>query len=168
MLGRAYASDGLWPVFEDAVDRVAEELDVCDARVDYANRRQLMAQWHLPEGHHHAMCENLPKLQKFRQQSDPSPVEVLVWSAVAEAEYRHSPTLNAPLGGAEARSLTLRIHRIVRTPSLEGSSSRRLRGRIDRYATRLAAACDHDLELKVSVGEVVDEERTAFASRMTR
>ncbi|MFF3290902.1 hypothetical protein [Streptomyces sp. NPDC003023] len=49
VLGRAFASDGLWPVFEDAVDRVAEELDVCDARVDYAKRRQLMAQWYLPK-----------------------------------------------------------------------------------------------------------------------
>ncbi|MFQ6853503.1 hypothetical protein AAIB46_21765 [Streptomyces sp. 35M1] len=102
VLGRAFAPASLWPVFEEVVDRIAQALDECDARVDYTKRRYLMAQWRMPREHHRAMCDGLPKLQKLREHSTPSAIEVLVWSAVTEAEYRHSPTLKTVRGGSEA------------------------------------------------------------------
>ncbi|WP_395298009.1 hypothetical protein ACF9IK_34585 [Kitasatospora hibisci] len=126
VLGRAFAPDSLWPIFENVVDHIAQELDESDARVDYVKRRRLMAQWHLPADHHYAMCQDLRKLRTLREQSNPSPIEVLVWSAVTEAEYLHSPILRALRLSAEGggRSLTLSIHRLVRPTSPVGGSLR--------------------------------------------
>ncbi|MCC9708177.1 hypothetical protein E4N62_24720 [Streptomyces sp. MNU76] len=163
VLGRELSGANLWPIFEDAVDNIAQEWDHRESRVNYARRRQLMAQWRLPGAHHAAMCEDLRKLRTLRTQRDPSPLGILIWSAVTQAEYRHSPILRdlrRSEGGG--RSLAVVIHRLISSPS-PGTASETLLQRIDKYASQLATACDRGHVLRVPVRDVLHPDNTGCA-----
>lgn len=165
VLGREFSNANLWPVFEEVVDRIAQEWNYSEKRVNYARRRQLMAQWCLPEAHHAAMCEDLRKLRALRTQRDPSPLGILIWSAVTQAEYRHSPILqDLRRSGSGGRSLTLVIHRLISSPS-QGGPSAMIRQRIDKYASQLATACDRGHALHVSVSDVLHSDNPVSASQ---
>lgn len=165
VLGREFSNANLWPVFEDVVDRIAQEWHHSENRVNYARRRQLMAQWRLPEADHAAMCEDLRKLRALRTQRDPSPLGILIWSNVTQAEYRHSPILqDMRRSGSGGRSLTLVIHRLISSAS-PGGPSETIRQRVDKYASQLATVCDRGHALHVSVSDVLQADNAVSASQ---
>jgi transposase len=160
-LGRQLDALCLWPAFNEAVEQVAEYLDTASQRIDYANRRRHLASWHLPLDDWLAMSDGLPGLERLREKAIPMMGSALIWADVTEGERMHSPVvLDLRETGEDTRALCALLYRMgngARGPSL------RLRRRLHLYAERLAASCDKNHDLAVSVCEVIRKEGAVAA-----
>ncbi len=155
-LGRRLEALGLWPAFEEAVEQIAEFLDADPHRVDYANRRRILASWRLPLDDWITMSDGIPGLERLREAANPTIGSALVWAKVTEGERIRSPVvLDLRQRGEDTQTLAQRMACISNSV---GRPTLRLRRRLHLYAERLADSCDKKLELGVSVREVIRDE----------
>lgn len=147
----------LRPAFTRAVDQVAERLVASAHRTDYANRRRRMARWSMGDTHWFRLFEELPGLTRMRTTADPRIASIIVWSDVTRAEAPHCPIVKMERGRGDARLLTSRTSALHEADIGRGERFR-LRQRLSLYATQLAAACDQNRPLCVSVRAIVEEE----------
>ncbi|MFF3403678.1 hypothetical protein ACFYW6_34950 [Streptomyces sp. NPDC002659] len=152
-LGRQLNEVNLWPEFENLVERIACHLDDCDTRINYAHRRQAMAEWSLPNEDWLALCRNIPWFNSARAKRDPTVGSILVWSEVTQGEHQLSPAVKAlRQSGTDPRNYVNYAgiyYRDLRQPRLI------LRQRLDRYASLLATACDQERPLQIQVDEAI-------------
>lgn len=155
-LGSRLDTLGLWPVFEEAVEHIAEFLDANAQRVDYANRRRRLDSWRLPADDWLAMSEGIPGMKRITREANPTIGSALVWAEVTEGERIRSPVVLDLLQRGEDTQV-LAVH-MAQIGNGVGGSTLRLRRRLHLYAERLAVSCDENLELGVSVREVIRDE----------
>jgi hypothetical protein len=157
VLGHRLNDANLWPRFEDAAGYVADALGQLPDRVDFANRRSALSQWRLSKNDWEALCSGIPRLEKMSSKCDPGVGTILAWSHANEAEYLHHPLLDAPrqvhIGTKD--SLSHFVGRFYHKRSHQQGGRLVLRRRLDLYGARLAVACDHGGDLRVSVAEVI-------------
>ncbi|MBT2401381.1 TniQ family protein [Streptomyces sp. ISL-100] len=160
VLGRQLNGAHLWPAFEEVVDGIARELDERDDRVDYANRRRMMANWRLNQRDWLAMREGLPGLGETRVKADPSVGAVVVWCSITQAERHRSPVMSALRHEGLAKEMLSGLSTYF-DPGPPHSARFRLRQRLDFYAALLGQTCDQGGELHVDVADVIRAESTA-------
>ncbi|WP_179199907.1 TniQ family protein [Streptomyces sp. NRRL B-24572] len=165
-LGRRLTENRLGPAFTRAVEQVAELLATSIHRINYANRRHRMSRWSMGATHWSRLFEELPRLTLMRTSADPRIASIIVWSDVTRAEAPQCPIVKKERGRGDARLLTSRTSALHEADIGRGERFR-LRQRLSLYATQLAAACDQNLPLYVSVRAIIEEEtRTRCTSRL--
>lgn len=165
-LGRRLTENRLGPAFTRAVDQVAERLVASAHRTNYANRRRRMARWSMGDTHWSRLFEELPGLARMRATADPRIASIIVWSDVTRAEHPRCPIVRKERGRGNARLLTFRTSALHEADVGRGERFR-LRQRLRLYATQLAAACDQNQPLCVSVRAIVAEEtRTRLTAQL--
>ena len=152
-IGKRLNRAGLWLEFENRVRAVACQLDASGTRVNYARRRQRMADWHLPDQHWDAICRGVPRFRSAHYGHNPGVGEVLVWCNVTQGERALSPLVRALRedNKSMAENVVARagvFHGQLHTPR------RLLRLRLDRYASLLSQACDLQRPLDIDSDEV--------------
>ncbi|MBE8477722.1 MULTISPECIES: TniQ family protein [Streptomyces] len=158
-IGPRLDAAGLWPSFEDAAERVAQDLSGAVFRVNFANRRRLMANWRMRASDWNVMREGLPGLTEHGAHADPRLASICVWSEVTQGEHIYSPTvleLRSLGSTSEARRLGGCAGKFMNVD--HDGATLRLRRRLYLYADRLALACDLDREQSIPVDEIVREE----------
>lgn len=165
-LGRRLTENRLGPAFTRAVDQVAERLVASAHRTNYANRRRRMARWSMGDTHWSRLFEELPGLARMRATADPRIASIIVWSDVTRAEHPRCPIVRKERGRGNARLLTFRTSALHEADVGRGERFR-LRQRLRLYATQLAAACDQNQPLRVSVRAIVAEKtRTRLTAQL--
>ncbi|MFI8420024.1 hypothetical protein [Streptomyces sp. NPDC085479] len=107
--------------------------------------------------HWSRLFEELSGLICMRNRADPRIASIIVWSDVTRAEAPQCPIVKKERGRGDARLLTSRTSALHETDIGRGERFR-LRQRLSLYAIQLAAACDENRPLCVSVRTIVDEE----------
>ncbi|MFF6880380.1 hypothetical protein ACFY9S_34510 [Streptomyces sp. NPDC012474] len=111
----------------------------------------------LHTSHWSRLFEELPGLARMRATTDPRIASIIVWSDVTRAEHPQCPIVRKERGSGNARLLTSRTSALHEADVGRGERFR-LRQRLSLYATRLAAACDQNQPLCVSVRAIIAEE----------
>jgi hypothetical protein len=134
--------DGMWREFETVVEQIACILDNDPERINYADRRRVMATWEMPQIEWTRLCTGIPKMARMATQ-DPLIGTALVWSEVTQAEHLQCPPVKAlrQTDGPQARRVGDRVAQLL-TPSRQMAGSLVLRHRLNQYAADLAARCD--------------------------
>ncbi|MFC8094826.1 TniQ family protein [Streptomyces sp. NPDC057301] len=156
-LGGRLDEFGQWPAFEEAVERIAHDLDASTERIDFSRRRERILAWRLPLADWLAMCEEFPHLRRLRERANSDVGSALVWSAVTEGEHTNSPVVQGlQKRGENPQPLAAGIARFA-SRDLAGPTLI-VRRRLDAYAGKLAAACDGAGEMRVSVAKIIEED----------
>lgn len=142
VLGRAVAARGLWPTFENGVQQIADHLHHVPNRTDYARRRELTRDWQMPQSVWRQLCAHVGWLH------DPSPLlgEIIVWSAVNQANHVFSPTLTTRRDPNTA-SAVVTARSAMTNPNRSTSGQRALWTGLHAYAAALGRACDEGEDL---------------------
>ncbi|WP_392872750.1 TniQ family protein [Streptomyces sp. LN499] len=156
-LGRQLKAGGLWPLFAYATEQIANELDSQEDRVDYANRRKKMENWHLPGTDWRVLFDGLDRLGGMHDRADPRIASVIIWSDVTQDAAINCPIITALRGVGDSRALTSRTS-ALHEADLGSGQRTRMRQRLNRYASHLAKACDQNRLQSVSMAAVVAEE----------
>ncbi|MFI8989867.1 hypothetical protein ACIG63_33510 [Streptomyces antimycoticus] len=152
-LQRAFRPSNLWPEFEAAVDKVAQEIDASTERTDYAQRRELLTGWTLPESDWRVILATIPQ-RKNRGTQDSILGTILIWSEVTQSYYGHCPVLSSlKVGSMERRRVIAAITQLNRA-AFKNNPPRFIRV-LRQYAAALSSACDKGRDLKVHAAKVI-------------
>ena len=161
-IGKRLNRAGLWLEFENRVRAVACQLDSSANRINYARRRQRMADWHLPEQHWDAICRDIPRFRSAHYGHNPHIGEILVWCSVTQGERALSPLVRA----LREDNKSMAEYIVARAGVFHGqlhTPRRLLRLRLDRYASLLSQACDLQRPLDIDIDEIAATPATSMS-----
>ncbi|MFJ7297375.1 transposase [Streptomyces collinus] len=148
---------GLMAMFDTAVENVAQHLDAATTRVDFANRRDRMADYSLSVADWLVLLDGLPRLDGLRKAKDSTIGSVLLWSGVTQGERMCSPAAEMMRRqGKSTQDLSSQLTRMTYMDS-RGSTLRLMR-RVELYSGLLANACDEGLDLRVAAIDCIADE----------
>ncbi|MCX5006739.1 TniQ family protein [Streptomyces sp. NBC_00638] len=90
-LRHQFGGNALWKRFEDVTEQLACHLDDLPQRIDYAHRRQALADWQMPRADWTALVEGLPQARRFTARYGTSLGTVLVWTEATQSDYLLCP-----------------------------------------------------------------------------
>lgn len=152
-LQRAFRPNDLWPEFEAALDKVAQDIDDSPERTNYTRRRKLLTDWKLPDSDWREIIDTIPQ-RKNRGTQDPLLGTILIWSEVTRSHYEHCPALSSlPIGSVERRRVIAAICQLNKA-TFVGKRPRFIRV-LERYAAALSSACDKGRDLKIPAATVI-------------
>ncbi|MGW1810483.1 TniQ family protein [Streptomyces sp. NPDC002078] len=155
-LAKRFEPVKLWPEFDRRVDQIADHLDVSDERINYANRRQGLAEWRMPSEEWHLLTGGIPRLRRLHEQVGPDVGTALAWGEATQGEPSYSPIVReSERKDRDVTSLTKEIFLLQRDDM--GGARLHLRRRLDAYAAQLASACDRETDRQVSIDDILSE-----------
>lgn len=144
----------LWSEFDRRVDQIADHLDVTQDRINYANRRQRLAEWRMASEEWHVLTAGIPRLRRLHEQGTPEIGAALAWSGATQGEPVHSPVIReSERNGGDVTLLTRELS-VLQGDDLRGARLH-LRRRLDVYAAHLASACDRGASLQVRIDDIL-------------
>ena len=161
-IGKRLNRAGLWLEFENRVRAVACQLDSSGTRINYAHRRQRMADWHLPEQHWDAICRDIPRFRSAHYGHNPHIGEILVWCNVTQGERALCPLVRV----LREDDKSMAEYVVGRAGLFHGqlhTPRRLLRLRLDRYASLLSQACDLQRPLDIDIDEIAATPATSLS-----
>lgn len=161
-IGKRLNRAGLWLEFENRVRAVACQLDSSGTRINYARRRQRMADWHLPEQHWDAICRDIPRFRSAHYGHNPHIGEILVWCNVTQGERALCPLVRV----LREDDKSMAEYVVGRAGIFHGqlhTPRRLLRLRLDRYASLLSQACDLQRPLDIDIDEIAATPATSLS-----
>lgn len=155
-LAKRFEPVKLWPEFDRRVDQIADHLDAADERVNYASRRQGLAEWRMPSEDWHLLTGGIPRLRRLHEQGDPDVGTALAWGGATQGEPLYSPIVReSERKDTDVTSLTREIF-LLQRDDMRGARLH-LRRRLDAYAAQLASACDRQTNLQVNIDAILCE-----------
>lgn len=142
-LKRLLGTMELWAEFDRAVEQVACALDSDPQRIDYANRRHALSSWRLSDASWNVLCEGFKTFRGGPTSPSPTAATALLWARVTQGDYLHSPVLNVQRNsGRDTTLVVASMNQLLHGAYHRRGEKFRLVERLDRYAERLAIACD--------------------------
>ncbi|WP_449348521.1 TniQ family protein [Streptomyces shaanxiensis] len=138
--------ESAWVLFQRAVEGVALDLEQDSGRIDFARRREQLADWEIPGSNWMDLTHDLPRLQTAHHRTVGS---VIVWTALTEGDYLFSPLLRANGVGARLPGSKVFIKTLGAYRSVGRGGRSILLRRIAGYAEEVASRCDSELSISV-------------------
>ncbi|MFF8847351.1 TniQ family protein [Streptomyces sp. NPDC015127] len=145
VLKRNFTPNGLWPLFNQSVETVAVQLDDTSDRIDYRCRREVLQNWRIPDTHWAELCDDLDQFRQGGTSPSSHTATVLAWAAVTQGDHLHSPLLTALRSSGSSTQQVVASINALRSPANRKGAKLELLNRIEAYASRLAARCDHSV-----------------------
>ncbi|WP_171109870.1 MULTISPECIES: hypothetical protein [Streptomyces] len=141
VLKQSLLPGGLWPLFETAVESVAQGLDADASRVDFAARRRRLSTWQVPVEDLAGLAAGLVRLVNVESPVTRAAVTALVWARVTQGDHLHSPPVQALREAQQSTKPVVAAIGQLQTPSNRRGARLLLFQRINEYADGLAQAC---------------------------
>lgn len=141
VLKQSLLPGGLWPLFETAVESVAQGLDADASRVDFAARRRRLSTWQVPVEDIAGLAAGLVRLANVESPVTRAAVSALVWARVTQGDHLHSPPVQALREAQQSTKPVVAAIGQLQTPSNRRGARLLLFQRINEYADGLAQAC---------------------------
>ncbi|MEU2108724.1 TniQ family protein [Streptomyces sp. NPDC019507] len=155
-LAKRFEPVRLWPEFDHRVDQIANSLDATDERINYASRRQGLAEWRMPSEDWHLLTGRIPRLRRLHERGDPDIGTALAWGRATQGEPFYSPIVReSEYKDRDVTALAREIF-LLQRDDMRGARLH-LRRRLDAYAAQLAIACDRQTNLQVNIDDVLSE-----------
>ncbi|MGW1052629.1 TniQ family protein [Streptomyces sp. NPDC001118] len=136
---RQRCPDRAWGQFQEAVEAIARELEREPVRIDFARRRQYLANWEISDGIWLDLTRNLSLLAGEPRHRKAG--SVFVWSRVTEGDHLFCPLVRT--GGTGARRADARtVLRQTYTYFGKQGEYISLRRRLMEYSEQIARRCD--------------------------
>lgn len=137
---RGRCPDGAWAQFQEAVEAIAHEIEQDPARIDFAHRRQRMAQWDIPIGDWRDLTRDL-RLQVTEPRHRRAG-SVIVWTRATDGDHLFCPLVRAEGIGERLPDTKAVLRQASKYFTRQTSGHVALQGRLERYADQVAARCD--------------------------
>ncbi|AYV26218.1 hypothetical protein EES41_05745 [Streptomyces sp. ADI95-16] len=142
VLKRSLLPDGLWPLFDTAVEMVARGLDHDTRHVDFAARRRSLSTWQIPADDLAALTADLVRLANAESPLTRAAVTALVWARVTQGDHLHSPAVEALRTTQQGTKPLVAAIGQLQTPGNRKGARLRFLQRINDYADDLARVCN--------------------------
>ncbi|MFE4574326.1 TniQ family protein [Streptomyces chartreusis] len=143
-LRQQFGDSDLWSRFEANTERLAHHLDDLPQRINYAHRRRILAEWHMPRADWSDLIKDLPQARRLTARYGTALATVLVWTEATQSDYLLCPYIQSlRSSGADPDHLINEISQFFTPANRRGIRLEILR-RIGDYAAAASAVCMHD------------------------